>query len=278
MLKQCVRGVLISAGIFFGQSNAYSQATVLEASTGSSVSSATRVATSSQSELVILIEQMQNEIRTLRGEIEALQNRVSKNETDNANRYLDTDRRLSLLMQNMLDDEPSVSSPIINSEEPANDSSSINTTEEIAADVSESAEEKETLVDIELPENNEREAYQLAFSLVRDREFASAIIAFNQHVELYPSHSTTANGYYWLGELYLAENQLEEARKSFETVMTNFPGHSKVPDTLYKLGVTHFRMGNIPRAKEFMQLAMTEYPQSGAAALANNFITQNITP
>jgi len=118
---------------------------------------------------------------------------------------------------------------------------------------------------------SEREAYQTAFDLMKARQFDQSIAAFNRLIADYPNGQYTPNAYYWLGELYLANQNLEQARQSFMQVINLYPDHPKVPDTLYKLGVAYHRLGDSNKAMEYFNQVRTQYPQSSAAGLAASY-------
>lgn len=121
------------------------------------------------------------------------------------------------------------------------------------------------------PAGSEREAYQQAFDLMKARRFDESVDAFNQLVVAYPNGQYTPNAFYWLGELYLAQQADEQARQSFMQVLNLYPDHPKVPDTLYKLGVAYHRLGDRERAMDYFSQVQTRYPQSSAAGLAASY-------
>ena len=219
--------------------------------------SSTMGAVSSQSELIQLVLSLQEEVRYLRGELETTQHRLNRVESDLVDRYRDVDRRLSVLMQAAMESDPlsTYSAPpeaeVLDSTSVIDGTQSTNQTESSSV--------------------SDQNAYDEAFALVRERDFDAAIVAFESFVQRFPDHTNTANGYYWLGELFLAKDLLEQSKKSFETVLERFPNHHKVPDTLYKLGVTYSRLGKHEQSAAMMGRVMSEFPQSTAATLAQSF-------
>ena len=119
-----------------------------------------------------------------------------------------------------------------------------------------------------------RQTYQDAFAHVQARRFDEAIAAFEAFVEAYPDTSLTANGHYWLGELYAAEGELDAAEQAFTRVIDNYDGSSKVPDALYKLGLVKARQGEAEESRAFLEKVQDDYPQSSAAGLADDFLRQ----
>ncbi len=118
---------------------------------------------------------------------------------------------------------------------------------------------------------SEREAYQGAFDLMKGRKFDESIAAFNDLIARYPNGQYTPNAFYWLGELYLAQQNTEQARQSFMQVIGLYPDHPKVPDTLYKLGVAYHRLGDTTKAMEYFSDVQSRFPQSSAAGLAASY-------
>ena len=117
----------------------------------------------------------------------------------------------------------------------------------------------------------ERDAYTNAFNLMQGRRFEESTEAFNRLITDYPSGQYTPNAFYWLGELYLAMDEVERARQSFAQVLALYPEHGKVADTLFKLGVVHFRLDDGERAQEYLDRVIAEYPDSPAAGLARAY-------
>ena len=120
----------------------------------------------------------------------------------------------------------------------------------------------------------EQQAYAAAFNLMREKAFDESAEAFRLMIETYPNGQFTPNGYYWLGELHLAQGEPEKARQNFAQVVNLYADHTKVPDALYKLGVVHHRLGDNQRALEFLDRVQAESPDSSAAGLARTYAAE----
>ncbi|WP_151705461.1 tol-pal system protein YbgF [Nitrincola alkalilacustris] len=221
-----------------------------------------------QSELLLVVYQLQEEIRQLRGELEAQQHKLNRLETDQRDRYRDVDRRLSALI-NALPDP--AAPPAVPAPEPIQSSAGAPSVSPPSAPVAPAPE----VASVPDATRADQQAYDQAFNLVRERKFNEAIAAFEAFVIQFPNSSNTANGYYWLGEIHLAQQSLDMARVQFERVLSDFPSHGKVPDTLYKLGVVYSNLGQQERSRNMMQRVIDEFPQSTAASLARNFRAAN---
>lgn len=218
-------------------------------------------AQSAQSELVLMVQQLQQEVRQLRGELENQQYRLQKMEQEQRDRYRDIDRRVSALITATADDAgltPLASSdpaPAPQSQDPLPASTSAPAA---AAAPAGSA-------------SDDQAAYQQAFAYVRARQFDEGLQAFQSFIQDYPSSSNVANAWYWIGEIHLAQRNLPAALSDFEKVVDGYPRHNKVPDALYKLGVVNQQLGNARASAAAFQRVIAEYPQSSAAGLARNF-------
>ena len=97
-------------------------------------------------------------------------------------------------------------------------------------------------------------AYRSAYGLVKDREFDSAINAFQNFLSEFPDGKFTPNAHFWLGELYLVLDDAdpEASRQAFMLLVTQFPQHEKVPSALLKLGKIQLMKGNRERSRHYL--------------------------
>jgi len=217
-------------------------------------------AQSGQSQLLMLVQQLQEEVRQLRGMVETQQYQLEKMEREQRDRYRDVDRRISALIQATPDDGLTSD---IDSAVPET-SSQLSTPPASAQSTTPPSPSPSTAA-------GENEAYRAAFALVRERRFDEARSAFQAFIRQYPQSSNLANAHYWIGEIDLAQQSLASARLEFERVVNEFSGHSKVPDALYKLGVVEDRLGNGAASRTAFEQLLNQYPQSSAAGLARNY-------
>ena len=121
---------------------------------------------------------------------------------------------------------------------------------------------------------DERQAYAAAFNLMEGRAFADAVAGFQKVLADYPNGQYAPNCYYWLGELFLVQNEIEDARQNFVQVVQLYPDHSKVADALYKLGVIYHRLDDNQRALEHLNRVRNDHPDSSAADLAARYAAE----
>jgi len=121
---------------------------------------------------------------------------------------------------------------------------------------------------------SEQDRYTQAFELMKAREFDGSIAAFRELLVDHPDGDYAANSRYWLGELFLQKDELEDARSQFESVVDLHPAHQKVPDSLYKLGVVNHRKGRTQQALDYFDDLLNRYPGAPAAGLAESYAAE----
>jgi tol-pal system protein YbgF len=230
------------------------------------------------SELFYQLQVLQQEVQTLRGLVEEQTYQLNRLARDQKEQYIDLDRRIAGLPTTgnggvstgagagvPAGTSPGLTAPATATAaaSAAGTASSVPSTATGAAPV------------VALPGStagmSERETYQQAFDLMKGRQFDASIASFNRLIVDYPNGQYTPNAFYWLGELYLAQQNTEQARQSFMQVVNLYPDHPKVPDTLYKLGVAYHRLGDSARAAEYFDQVQNRFPQSSAAGLALSY-------
>ena len=199
------------------------------------------------SELFYRIQVLQQDLKDLRGTIEEQSYLIKRLERSQKEQYLDLDNRLVQLGGADLESRTA------------------------QTEDKESSEEATTL-STEVPEfDNEREAYQYAFDLMRNRQYQESLAGFEEIIVAFPNGQYTPNAFYWIGELYLAQGDNEKSRQSFIQVISLYPDHQKVPDAMYKLGVVYFALGDNQSALRYLGQVQQEYPNSSAAGLAARY-------
>ncbi len=108
-------------------------------------------------------------------------------------------------------------------------------------------------------------------------QYAEAENGFKDFLAKYPDHNLAGNAQFKLGETYYAQQQYEEAAKSYLTGYKSFPKSRRAPDSMLKLGLAMNRMGQseqgcavlgsvgdeFPNAVEVKKRAQAEYKRAG---------------
>ncbi len=116
---------------------------------------------------------------------------------------------------------------------------------------------------------SEAQVYEQALNyVIKDKNYAASIPAFEAFIASYPKSSYRANSHYWLGQLYYQKNELAKSKSNFEVVVKQFPNNSKVPDVLEKLGLVSEKQNDAAAAKKYYNQLVKSFPKSKAAARA----------
>lgn len=204
-----------------------------------------------QMELFYQLQALQEEVQMLRGMVEEQANEITRLQQQRMDDYLDLDRRVGLLTEGARSASPggSLARPVAGSPQAARPASGS------GGAVSET------------------EKYRTAYQLLRDRKVDESIRAFNSYLEEYPQGNFAGNSYYWLGEIYLLQEDLEKSREWFAKLLNDFPRDRKVSDTKFKLGTVYHRMGNNSRARQLLEEVAGD--GSDASRLARRYLEEN---
>jgi len=206
---------------------------------------------SSQAELFLQLQQLQEEVARLRGLLEEQQNAFNKLQRESLERYQSLERRLA-------------SAPAARSTTAATPPTATDTVKPPAAPSKPPADAEQ-----------EKLYYDAAFDLIKTRDFDQAEQALSGFLHRYPESQYAANAQYWLGEVYLVKGQAEPARAAFAKVVKNWPKHAKVPDALYKQADAAQRLSQNDEAFRLLHEVIEKYPNSSAAKLAQRDLQQN---
>lgn len=220
-------------------------------------------------ELMMQQEQMQQEIKALRNMVEKQENALAKMQTEQRNRYLDLDQRAQDYAQRILslEERPISAPPSRLAPEPAASKAT-----PVKSSASNSSANKSPAAKANPDASSDRDAYNKAYAHVPEQRFEEAVTSFQGFIRQYPDSRLVGNAYYWLGEIYMAQNRTADAEKMFNAVISNYPDSFKIADSKYKLGLIYARYGNDKKAQETMEAIIAEHPREPAADHARSYI------
>lgn len=192
----------------------------------------TQAQASANAQLFYQLQMLQEEVLRLQGVLEDQQYQLQQLKQRQSDDYMNLDRRLSEF------NKPSVA---------------------LSAPAEQSAGVATAQTDYTV-------AYKAAYELIRQGKFSEAKAAFEAFVSDYKGTPYEANGYYWLGELYIIDADTVKAKEAFKTVLTRFPGHSKYPEALYKTATLNYEQGDTATAKQQLNTLIAQYGDIQASA------------
>lgn len=230
-------------------------------------------------DLVMQVQQLQDEVRTLRGMLEEQTMELESLSNRQRDQYLDLDQRLNSLRGSA--PEPAVSTsgavttPVYNNAPPATQMVVEDVPEVRPALVTPSAATGISTPDVQVrsivasPEN-EKAAYDQAFQSLKDRKYADSAEQFQGFLNQYPNSSYADNAQYWLGESYYVTRNYEIALEAFRDLLEKFPDSPKVADGLLKIGYTHYELKQWDLARAALVQVQEQYPDTTSARLAGS--------
>jgi tol-pal system protein YbgF len=114
-----------------------------------------------------------------------------------------------------------------------------------------------------------QKSYQEAYNLLRARKYDAAKTGFQSLISEFPSGGYAANSHYWLGEIFLLQNNLDQAAAEFGNVLTNNPTHVKTAEAMLKLGYVYSEKKQWAKARYSLKKVIELYPGTSASQLAN---------
>ncbi|TEU26606.1 tetratricopeptide repeat protein [Acinetobacter seifertii] len=235
-------------------------------------------------ELMQKNQQLENDIRTLRGQLEEQANDIEQLKKDLANRYTDLDQRLELLHQKV---DPDSATQDDSSNTTADSSTTTNTSapssqptdgnKVVAAPPTPTTSEQQPSAPVtnaqpttaaqnqSNPLELEKAAYTVALDAYKQGGAKKAIAPMQNFIKNHPNSIYTGNAYFWLAEFHLATDPVNynEAKKNYNIVANQYPNSSKAPRALYQLySIAKDVDKNTASANQYKNKLLTQYPKS----------------
>jgi tol-pal system protein YbgF len=93
---------------------------------------------------------------------------------------------------------------------------------------------------------------------------------FQDFIRSYPTDALVPDAHYYLADLLVQEERLEEAAQAFLEIPSLFPTATRVPEAYYRAGVTYIALDQLDDARVYLQRVVRSYPDSDSAALAQD--------
>jgi tol-pal system protein YbgF len=119
--------------------------------------------------------------------------------------------------------------------------------------------------------------YEAAYSLVLNRRYDQAEMAFRSFLTGHPKDRMVPNALYWLGESYLQRKQYEDAAEQYLKIYQSHSQSKVAPDGLVKLAVALRGMGQKEQACATLAEVTRKYPQSSGEVRMSVEREQKIT-
>lgn len=206
-------------------------------------------------ELAQQLQQMNDEIARLRGQIEVLSNDNQQLQKRQRDFYLDIDSRLKRLEGG---GSTSSSSP------PAAPDTGLPAGTATANPTTTAPPHVPSKED----QAREVKAYDAASNLFRRNDFPAAIEAFRGFVRDYPQSALAPNAGYWIGISYANMRDYRNALAAQEDLISKYPQSPKAPDALLAIAAIQAEQGDSGSARNTLEDIVARFPTSEAAGKA----------
>jgi tol-pal system protein YbgF len=230
-------------------------------------------------DLVFQIQQLQDEVRMLRGMLEDQTLELENLSNRQRDQYLDLDQRITGLRGSSpgpmiatggatavgTSSLPTDTAPLLREEVP---------------DVRPELDTPSSVTGIALPDTQAREfasspedekaSYDKAFQSLKDLKYADAAEQFSDFLDKYPNSDYADNAQYWLGESYYVTRNYDIALGAFQGLLGNYPDSPKVADGLLKIGYTYYELKQWDQARAALLQVQELYPGTTLTRLAGS--------
>lgn len=235
-------------------------------------------------DLVIQVQQLQDEVRMLRGMLEDQTMELENLSNRQRDQYLDLDQRITELRS--LPPGPAVSDPLVSTGAVIT-AGAYNMPGEAAPEIREDVPDVRPALDkpssvtgIATPDTRaravvaspeaEKAAYDRAFQSLKDLKYADAAEQFQNFLGQFPNSEYSDNAQYWLGESYYVTRNYDIALEAFQGLLSDYPDSPKIADGLLKIGYTNYELKQWDQARAALIQVQQQYPDTTLARLAGS--------
>lgn len=219
------------------------------------------------------LSRLDEELRTLRGQIEKLQFDLEQMKQSNRQLLGSFDGRIRAIESGAVSASTSASAASAGTSM-FGGSAAPETAPSQSGGTSEAAAPTGGLVKATVATPEEERAYLGAFDMLKNGDYNGAVGGFRDMLKQWPQGRYADNGWYWMGEAQLVQREYAGAAKSFESLIRNFPTSPKVADGLHKLALCQIELKREDEARVSLQRVIRDHPTSNAANLAKRKLDQ----
>ena len=202
-------------------------------------------------QMMTKLEDLQNEIRILRGEVEMQTHTLESIKKRQRELYVDIDRRLLKIERGGTAINQSSVAPVV----PATGSTATKA-------------DKKSKHDIVM----EQKAYQEAFDLLRNLRYEKSITSFRKFLKAYPDGRYAHIAQYWIGEANYAQRNFKSAITDYQVLIKRYPSSPKLAEAMLKISYSYYELKNLSKADLNLQRLIKTYPNSTEAGQARNLL------
>ena len=193
------------------------------------------------------IQQLEEQNRKLKGELEEMENKTDKLEAEN--RVLKSDLKKTR-------DEADAAK------------AAVPKPKVVIEPVTEDEEPKVITKPVITEDSTPNDDFEKSFAYMSDGNTDEAKKGFNSFVKKYPSSSLSGEAYYWLGEIAYDAADFNNAAINYLKGYREYPKGTKAPENILKLALTLKELGKTDEACQNLARFNTEFKTAHANLLA----------
>lgn len=199
------------------------------------------------------IEALQEEIATLREQIDQQGYELSTLKQRQRSLYLDMDRRINVVEN---------SSPGVRSSAPVLPPGTAKAPVSVLKNPVVASSSRKS-------GSKGKEDYDKAYNFLKEGRYKQSIVAFEGFLKNYPDSRYADNAQYWLGEANYASRQYKQALGEFQNLIAKYPESPKIQGARLKIAYVYYELKNWSAARESLMQIIKLYPNTKLAKKAN---------
>ena len=120
----------------------------------------------------------------------------------------------------------------------------------------------------------ETDAFNKASQEFRAGDFKTAAASFRDFIAKYPQSPYQPTAQYWLGNALYALRDYKGSTATWQGVVTNYPQHPRAPEALLAIANNQIEQGQKAAARKTLQQLLSQYGSSDVAQAAQNKLAQ----
>ncbi|TKC91113.1 tol-pal system protein YbgF [Trinickia terrae] len=120
----------------------------------------------------------------------------------------------------------------------------------------------------------ETEAFNAASQQFRSGDFKSAAASFRDFIQKYPQSPYQPTAQYWLGNALYALRDYKGSTATWQSVVKNYPQHPRAPEALLAIANNQLEQGQKAAARKTLQQIVDQYGSSDVAQTAQSKLSQ----
>ena len=193
-------------------------------------------------DLEVRLTQIQDQIRTLTGEVETQGNEVAQMKTENQRMIQDMQMRLNDLEAKVGGGSTQQSSG------PAPQAAETPAATQSGGTLGTLVPGPNGSVPAGTSSGSPEADYAAAYNELGQGDYAGAEAGFTAFLRQYPKQALAPQAEFWLGETFYARGMMDQAAAKFADTYKQYPNGAKAPDSLLKLGMSLGRLGKVQQA------------------------------